>query len=115
MSVAAVHTPESEKPNAADRLADAARHAAHISHQARLVTSVACDAIEDSAHEAKRAAKQFVQRGIERLEDTKDEGVHYVKRQPLKAIAMAAGVGLMIGMAAGWITSRFSQQRAGKC
>jgi ElaB/YqjD/DUF883 family membrane-anchored ribosome-binding protein len=37
-----------------------------------------------------------------------------VKRQPLKAIAMAAGVGLMVGIAAAWITRRFRQQRAGK-
>jgi ElaB/YqjD/DUF883 family membrane-anchored ribosome-binding protein len=89
-------------------------HAAHISHEARLVKSLACDAIEDGAHEAKRAVTKSVQRGIERLEDIKDEGVHYVKRQPLKAIAMAAGVGLMVGIAAAWITRRFRQQRAGK-
>jgi hypothetical protein len=37
-----------------------------------------------------------------------------VKRQPLKAIVIAAGVGLLVGMAAAWITGRFSQQRAGK-
>jgi ElaB/YqjD/DUF883 family membrane-anchored ribosome-binding protein len=47
-----------------------------------------------------------VQRSIERLEDIRDAGVHYVKRQPLKAIAMAAGAGLMVGMAAAWITGR---------
>ena len=114
MSVAAVQTPESEKPNVADRIVDAARHAAHISHEARLVKSLACDAIEDGVHEATRAVTKSVQRGIERLEDIKDEGIHYVKRQPLKAIAMAVGVGLMVGMAAAWITGRFRQQRAGK-
>ncbi len=112
MSVADIQTPESEKPNVADRIVDAARHAAHLSHEARLVKSLTCDAIEDSAHEGIRAVKKSVQRGIETLEDIKDEGVHYVKRQPLKAIAMAAGVGLMVGMAAAWITGRFSQQRA---
>jgi ElaB/YqjD/DUF883 family membrane-anchored ribosome-binding protein len=115
MPVAGTETSESEKPNVADRIVDAARHAAHISHEARLVKSLACDAIEDGAHEAKRAVKKSVQRGIERLEDIKDESVHYVKRQPLKAIAMAAGVGLMVGMAAVWITGRFRQPGAGKC
>jgi ElaB/YqjD/DUF883 family membrane-anchored ribosome-binding protein len=114
MPVAGIQTPESEKPNVADRIVDAARHAAHMSHEARLVKSLACDAIEDGAHEAKRAAKKSVQRSIERLEDIKDAGVHYVKRQPLKAIAMAAGVGLMVGIAAAWITARFRRQRAGK-
>jgi ElaB/YqjD/DUF883 family membrane-anchored ribosome-binding protein len=115
MSVAGIQTPESEKPSVADRIVGAAQHAAHVSHEARLVKSLADDAIEDGAHEAKRAVKKSVQRGIERLEDIKDEGVHYVKRQPLKAIAMAAGVGLMVGMAAVWITGRFRRQRTGKC
>jgi ElaB/YqjD/DUF883 family membrane-anchored ribosome-binding protein len=114
MSVAGVQTPESEKTNVADRIVDAVRHASHISHEARLVKSVACDAIEDGAHEARRAVKKSVQRGIDRLEDIKDESVHYVKRQPLKAIAMAAGVGLMVGMAAVWITGQLRQQRAAK-
>lgn len=81
-------------------------HAAHVSHEARPVKSLACDAIEDGAHEVKRAVSESMQRGIERLEDIKDEGVHYVKRRPLKAIAMAAGVGLM-GIPAAWITGRF--------
>jgi ElaB/YqjD/DUF883 family membrane-anchored ribosome-binding protein len=114
MSVAGIQTPESERPNVADRIVDAARHAAHISHEARLVKSLACDAMEDGAHEAKRAVTKSLKRGIERLEDIRDEGVHYVKRQPLKAIAMAAGAGLMVGIAAAWITGRFRQQRAGK-
>lgn len=114
MPIAGTQKSESEKPSAADRIVDAVQHAAHVSHEARLVKSLAYDAIEDGAHEAKRAVKKSVQRGIERLEDIKDEGVHYVKRQPLKAIAIAAGVGLMVGMAAAWITRRFRQQRAGK-
>ena len=41
MSIAGIQTPESEKPNVADRIVDAARHAAHISHEARLVKSLA--------------------------------------------------------------------------
>jgi ElaB/YqjD/DUF883 family membrane-anchored ribosome-binding protein len=114
MPVAGTQTSESEKPSVADRIVDAVQHAAHVSHEARLVKSLAYDAIEDGAHEAKRAVEKSVQRGIERLEDIKDEGVHYVKRQPLKAIAMAAGVGLMVGMAAAWITGRFRQQRTSK-
>jgi ElaB/YqjD/DUF883 family membrane-anchored ribosome-binding protein len=114
MPVAGTQTSESEKPSVADRIVDAVQHAAHLSHEARLVKSLAYDAIEDGAHEAKRATKKSVQRSIERLEDIKDEGVHYVKRQPLKAIAMAALVGLMVGMAGAWIIGRVKQQRAGK-
>jgi ElaB/YqjD/DUF883 family membrane-anchored ribosome-binding protein len=107
MSTAGNQSSESEKPSVADRIVDAVQHAAHVSHEARLVKSLAYDAIEDGAHEAKRAAKKSVQRSIERLEDIRDAGVHYVKRQPLKAMAMAAGVGVMVGMAAAWITARF--------
>ena len=114
MSVTAAHTPESEKPNVADRIVDAVRHAAHVSHEARMVKSLACDAIEDGAHEARRAVTKSVQRGIERMEDIKDESVHYVKRQPLKAIAIAAGVGLMVGIGAAWITGQVRQRQAGK-
>ena len=115
MPVAGTQTSESEKPSVADRIVDAVQHAAHVSREARLVKSLAYDAIKDGAHEAERAVKRSVQRGIETLEDIKDEGVHSVKRQPLKALAMAAGVGLMVGMAAAWITRRFRQQRTGKC
>jgi hypothetical protein len=52
------------------------------------------------------------------VEDAMGRGrfvMFYVKRQPLKAIAIAAGAGLMVGMAAAWITGRFRQQRTGKC
>jgi hypothetical protein len=48
-------------------------------------------------------------------EDIRDAGVHYVKRQLLKAIAMAAAAGLMVGIAAAWMTGRFRQERTGKC
>ena len=74
MPVAGTQTSESEKPSVADRIVDAVQHAAHVSHEARLVKSLAYDAIEDGAHEAKRAVKKSVQRGIERLEDIKDAG-----------------------------------------
>jgi ElaB/YqjD/DUF883 family membrane-anchored ribosome-binding protein len=107
MPTAGTQSSESEKPSVADRIVDAVQHAAHVSHEARLIKSLAYDAIEDGAHEAKRAVEKSLQRGIERLEDIKDESVHYVKRQPLKAMAMAAGAGLMVGMAAAWITARF--------
>ena len=105
MSVANVETPVREKPTVIDRVVDAVGHGAHVSHEVRMVKSLAKDAIEDGVHAARRAVKS-AQRGIERLEDIKDEGVHYVKRQPLKAIAMAAGIGLMVGVAAGWICGR---------
>jgi ElaB/YqjD/DUF883 family membrane-anchored ribosome-binding protein len=86
-------------------MADAARHAAHLSHEARMVRSAAEDAIEDGVHRARRAVKS-VRRGIEQLQDIKDEAAYYVKRRPLSTIAMAAGLGLMAGVAAGLIAAR---------
>jgi ElaB/YqjD/DUF883 family membrane-anchored ribosome-binding protein len=114
MAVAGTQISESEKPSVADRIVDAVQHAAHVSHDARLAKSMAYDAIEDGAYQARRAVKKSVQRGIATLEDIKEEAVHHVKRQPLMAIAMAAAVGLAAGMAAAWMTARIAQRRTRK-
>jgi ElaB/YqjD/DUF883 family membrane-anchored ribosome-binding protein len=112
MPVADIETPDVVRPPTPvkDLIVDAARHAAHFSHEARLARSVARDAVEDSVHAAKRALKQ-VQRGVERLEDAKDETARYVKRQPFRAVGIAAGVGLLIGACAGWVGARFAGRR----
>jgi len=116
MATASVETGEvARKPTVIDRIVDAARHGAHLSHEAQLLKSVAEDAIEDGVHAARRAMTS-VQRRVETLEDLKDEAAHRVKRQPFKAIGIAAGVGLVCGLAVGWIGARFSQRKpAGNC
>ena len=101
-----------EKPSTADRIADAVRQAAHFSHEARLMKSMARDAGEEGVHAAKRAMRQ-VKRGFETLEDMKDDAAHYVKRQPFKAVGIAAGVGLLAGVVFGWIGRRVSQRACG--
>ena len=58
---------------------------------------------------AKRAIKS-VRHGLEQLEDLKDEAAHQVKRQPLMAIGIAAGTGLLVGVAIGWIGGRFARR-----
>ena len=98
------------EPTVRDRVIDAARHAAHISHDAQLLKSLAADAVEDGAHAAKRAI-QSVKRRIDDLGDLTDEAAHRVRRQPLKAVGIAVGVGLIVGMAAGWIGGRFGKQK----
>jgi len=85
-----------------DRVADAGRQTAHFSHEARLLKSLATDAVEDGVHAAKRAIKH----GVVELEDLKDEAVHRVRRQPLRAVGFAVGVGLVVGVAVGWISRR---------
>jgi ElaB/YqjD/DUF883 family membrane-anchored ribosome-binding protein len=74
------------------------------------VKTLAEDAIEDSVHAAKRAAKS-VRHGLERLEDAREEAIHLLKRRPLKTLAVTAGVGLTVGLAAGWLAGRFSAER----
>lgn len=91
--------------SAADRIADAVRHAEHFSHEARMVTSMARDAGEEGVRAAKRAMRRL-KRGVETLEDMKDDAAHYVKRQPLKAVGVAAGVGLLAGVVIGCIGAR---------
>jgi ElaB/YqjD/DUF883 family membrane-anchored ribosome-binding protein len=99
-----------EKPTVGDRVADACRQAAHVSHEARMLKSVAEDAIEDGVHAAKRAMKS-VRRRVEELGDLKDEAAVRVKRQPLVSVGIAAGVGLMVGVALGWMGGRFAQRK----
>ena len=103
MATATVETPQAEqKPTVGDRVVDAWRGAAHMSHEARLLKSVAEDAIEDGVHAAKRAIKS-VQRRVEELRDLKDEATYRVKRRPLQAVGAAFGIGVAVGVAVGWI------------
>ncbi len=92
-------------PSADDSLVNVARRA-HLAHEARAVKSLAEDALEDGIHAARRAVKS-VRRGVERVEDLRDEGAHYVRRQPLTAVAAATALGLAVGLVAGWIVGRF--------
>ena len=88
-----------------DRVVDTCRHAAHLSHEARLLKSLAADAVEDGVHAAKRARISLARR-VEELTDLKDEAVHQVKRQPLRSVGIALGAGLVVGVAIGWIGRR---------
>jgi ElaB/YqjD/DUF883 family membrane-anchored ribosome-binding protein len=111
MSVANTETTEvAQEPTVADRIADAVRHAAHFSHEARLVTSMARDAGEEGVHAAKRAIKHARRRGVEALEDLKEEAAHYVKRQPFKALGLAFGVGLQLGLLMAWVGGRLGRR-----
>jgi ElaB/YqjD/DUF883 family membrane-anchored ribosome-binding protein len=98
----------SEAPDAAtsvtltDRAIDACRRAACLSHEAQVLTSLAADAVDDGGHAVRRTVRS-TRRGVEKLADLKDEAVHRVKRQPLRAVSVAVGVGLVLGLAIGWI------------
>jgi ElaB/YqjD/DUF883 family membrane-anchored ribosome-binding protein len=88
-----------------DRAADALRHATHMSHEARLLKSMASDAVEDGVYAARRAVKN-VQRRLHDAGDLRDTAVYKVKRNPLGALGVAFGAGLLFGTVAGWLLGR---------
>ena len=111
MTPATIDAPKVEKePSIRERAVDAARQMAHVSHEARLLKSLAADAVEDGVHAAKHAIKS-VQRRVEGLGDLRDEAAYRVKRQPFKAVGIAVGVGLVLGVAVGWIGARFGKAK----
>ena len=102
-------TPELVPPSSVkDRIVDAARHTAHLSHEARLAKSIAADAIEDGIHYARRAAITSARRGVERLQDLKDDATYRIKRAPLASATLFAGAGLILGAGFGYLCGRLS-------
>ena len=90
---------------AVDRVADAARRAAHLTHEAKLAKSIIQDSVEDKIHAAKRALK-LARRRMGQFQDYKDDAVHYVKHHPSASIAIALASGLVIGVGLGWTAGR---------
>lgn len=94
---------EPPRSDGADRIryvaADAVRAAAHLSHEARLLKSMAADAVEDGVHAAKRSYKIAVRR----LEDATDQAAANIRKQPFKAVGVALGAGLLLGVAGAWL------------
>ena|ERR1019366_1820672 len=85
--------------SARDRVVDAVGEAAHLGHEARVLKTLAADAIEDGVHSAKRA----IRRGAHEIEDLRDTAVSRVRRAPLASIALAGGAGLLLGIVVGWL------------
>jgi len=99
------------EPSIRERAVDAARQVAHVSHEAQLLKSLAADAVEDGAHAAKRTIKSVQRRVVEGVGDVKDAAAYRVKRQPFKALGIAVGVGLVLGVAVGWIGARIGKAK----
>jgi hypothetical protein len=88
-----------------ERVVDAARHTAHLSHEARLLKSVAADAVEDGVYRARRVMKT-ARRDIA---DRADEAAYRIKRAPLRSVALAFGAGIGFALASGaaaWLAMR---------
>jgi ElaB/YqjD/DUF883 family membrane-anchored ribosome-binding protein len=75
----------------------AARRFAHVSHEARLIKSLATDAVEDAVHATNHAIKT-AKRRVQDLADRRYEVAHRIRQQPFKAIGMAFGAGVFLGV-----------------
>ena len=92
-------------PTLRERVVDTARKVARMSQDARTLKVAAADAVEDGMYKARRAAKT-AKRGFY---DTRDEAVYRIKQEPLKAVGVAFGAGLLVGVASGavaWFAAR---------
>lgn len=106
MATAAVDSPGTDaEPTLRERVVDTARRMAHMSHEARMLTSIAGDAVDERAYRARRAVRQ-ARRG---LDDARDDVAHRIKQEPMKAVGVAFGAGLFVGVVTGalaWLASR---------
>jgi len=80
-----------------DRLADVVGRAAHVAHEARVIKTIAADAVEDGVHATKRA----MTRGARELEAFRETATYRIKKAPFLAVAIAAGAGLLVGTVCG--------------
>jgi ElaB/YqjD/DUF883 family membrane-anchored ribosome-binding protein len=113
MTSATIDAPKVEtEPSIRERAVDAARQVAHVSHEGQLLKSLAADAVEDGVHAAKRTIKSVQRRVVEGLSDVKNEATYRVKRQPFKALGIAVGVGLVVGLAVAWVGGRLVRAKS---
>jgi ElaB/YqjD/DUF883 family membrane-anchored ribosome-binding protein len=92
-----------ERPSTmSSRIADTVRYATQYSTEARRFTSKAQDVLQDGLHETTRALK-VMKRRLEKLEHSAQ---HYVKREPMKAMVVAAGFAFLTGLVIGWTTRK---------
>lgn len=89
-----------------DRFVDVVGRAAHVAHEARVLKTMAADAVEDGVHAAKRA----VTRGARDIEESRETAAYRIKKAPFLAVAIAAGAGLLIGALCGGWGRRASQR-----
>jgi ElaB/YqjD/DUF883 family membrane-anchored ribosome-binding protein len=83
-------------PRHSAQSADDAPRVARLAHDARLVKSMATDAVEEAMHATNHAIKS-AKRQIQELADRRYEVAHRIRQEPLKAIGMAFGAGILLG------------------
>ena len=79
------------------RAVDAIRRVAHLSHEARMLKSIAQDAAQDAAYHVRRAVKTTRRN----TDEMRLEVAHRIRQQPLRAVGTAFGAGLLLGALTG--------------
>jgi len=97
-----------DEPTLSGRAADTLRQAVHFSHEARLLKTVAADAVEDAVYAAQRTITRERQRAL----DVRDELTYRVKREPVKAMALVFGAGTVLGAVLGLAGRRLCSRGA---
>jgi ElaB/YqjD/DUF883 family membrane-anchored ribosome-binding protein len=82
---------------ARDRFVDVVGRAAHAAHEARVLKTMAADAVEDGIY----AVRHAVARGGREVEEWRETTAFRIKKAPLLSVAFAAGAGLLIGVLCG--------------
>ena len=86
---------ETEQDSVRPHVVDAARRA-HVSHEARLIKSLATDAVEDAVYATNQAIKT-AKRRVQDFADRRYEVAHRIRQQPFKAVGIAFGAGALLG------------------
>lgn len=100
-------TAQADPLTASDRVADVIGRAAHVAHEARVLKTIAADAVEDAVHAARRAAT----RTGRDIEEWRETAAYRIKKAPFLALAIAAGAGLLVGAVCGRWGRRTSQPK----
>jgi ElaB/YqjD/DUF883 family membrane-anchored ribosome-binding protein len=88
---------ETDHTDARTQAVDAARCVAHFSHEARLIKSLATDAAADAVRATNQAIKTATRR-VQELADRRYEVAHRIRQQPFKAVGLAFGAGVLLGV-----------------
>ncbi len=101
-------SPAADGATLGERAADALRHAAHFSHEARLLKTLAADTVEDGLY----AARRTITHGRRAALDARDQLTYRVKREPGKAMAVVFGAGALLGLGLGIACRHVRTRRA---
>ena len=105
-TTATVDAPREEaEPSVREKAVDAVRQALHVSHEARLLKSMAADAVDEGVYAAKRVVKT-ARRWTHEAADVRDEAAHRIRRDPFTFVGMAFALGIPVGFLFGWMSRK---------